>query len=207
MRSRRRLLSYAVVFAVVGIVIIIVWTVSSGLLKPVNDGGQIVMGEWEFSTYLGATISNGTLYGRYSLVFNVNSSVGSEAYMLAESSTELPLKSVSLIRSSAAYCKIDWGWLGFGNNYMFFTWNGTRWIVNTDNGSGVPEVTIIAGYAPYSDWRKLSIEATATQVRYYLDDDLVATHVNKIPSGDFQFYGELKSFGTAAELYIASHES
>jgi len=207
MPSRRKLLSYAVVFVVVGIVIIIVWAMSSGFFKPVYDARQIVMDEWEFSTYLDATIYNRTLFGYPSLVFNVSSSVGSEAYMLTLDSAELPLKSVSLIRSFDSSCRIDWGWLGFGNNYMFFTWNGTRWIANTDNGSGVPEVTIVSGYSPSSGWRKLSIEATLTEVKYYLDDDLVATHVNKIPSGDFQFYGELESTGTATELYIAWHES
>lgn len=70
----------------------------------------------------------------------------------------------------------------------------------------MPEVTIISGYAPSGDWRKLSIEATATSVKQYLDNNLVA-HVNKIPSEDFQVHGELESTGTVAELYVASHES
>ena len=205
MRSRRKMLGYAAAFAVVGIIIFVVWLISTGFFTPNYGTRQIVMDEWDLSTDVGATIYKGTAYGYPSLIFNVTSSAGSEAYMLARSNSEFSLKSISLIRTSDTSCRIDWGWLGFGENYAFLIWNGTHWIANTDNGSRNPEVTVISGYAPSANWRELRIEASVTEVKYYLDSDLVATHVNRIPSGTFQFYGELKSSNVATQLYIASH--
>jgi hypothetical protein len=173
--------------------------------KPLPDVAGIVAEDWEFSTYLGGTIYNETAYGYPSLVFNVSSTIDSEVYMLSLKSTELPMTSTSLIRSSVSACKIDWGWLGLGNNYAFLTWNGTCWTADTDNGSEIPEKTIISGYDPSASWRKLGIVATAIDIKYYIDDQLVATHTSRIPSGDFEFYGEFKSTGTTSKLYIASH--
>jgi hypothetical protein len=169
--------------------------------------GDIVTSEWEFSTSLGGSIYNETVYGHRSLAFNVSSEIGSEVYMLSLKTTESPMTSSSLIRSSVSSCKIDWGWLGFSNNYAFLTWNGTCWIADTNNGSAIPETTIIAGYDPSTSWRKVGIEVASTGIKYYVDDQLVATHTNRIPDGDFQFYGEFKSSGTASKLYIASHNS
>ena len=195
-----------IIFSVLIMVVGVLFIVSLNLFKPAPEGAEINTNEWEFSTYMGGTIYNDTAYGYSSVVFNVSSASGSEVYMLSQKSTGLPLASNSLIRSSVSACKIDWGWLGFGNNYMFLTWNGTHWIADTDNESETPETTTINGYDPSNNWRKLSIEATSTQIRYFIDDVLVATHTNRIPSGDFQFYGELKSTGTASKLYIASHK-
>lgn len=171
---------------------------------PPDETG-IVIGDWEFATYSGGTYNNEAAYGHQSLVFSVSSATDSEVYMLSQKSEKLPLTSSSSIRSSAAACKIDWGWLGTGNNYAFFTWNGTQWIADTDNGSSTPEKTIINGYDPSTNWRKLTIDAASTQVKYYIDDQLVATHTTRIPSGEFQFYGELRSTGTSSRLYITSH--
>jgi len=173
--------------------------------NPFPKQTGIIAGEWEFATYLGGTYHNETAYGQPSLAFNVNSTTNSEVYMLSQKNKQSPLTSSTLIRSSTAACKIDWGWLGTGNNYAFLTWDGTRWIADTDDGSITPEKTVISGYDPSTSWRKLGIEATTTQTKYYIDDQLVATHTSKIPSGEFQFYGELKSTGTAAKLYITSH--
>jgi hypothetical protein len=176
-------------------------------VQPPNfpEGTGIVAGEWEFETYSGGTYYNETAYGYSSLVFNVSSATDSEVYILSQKSKELPLASSSLIRSSATAYRIDWGWLGTGNNYAFLTWNGAQWIADTDNGSNTPDTTIISGYDPSTGWRKLSIEATSTQTKYYIDDQLVATHTSRISSGEFQFYGELESTGTASKLYITSH--
>jgi len=173
--------------------------------NPFSEGTGIIAGEWEFATYLGGTYYNETAYGHSSLAFNVSSTAGSQVYILSQRGKELPLTSSTLIRSSTADCKIDWGWLGTGNNYAFLTWNGTRWIADTNNGSNTPETTTINGYDPSTSWRKLRIEATSIQTKYYIDDQLVATHTSRIPSGEFQFYGELTSTGSASKLYITSH--
>jgi len=204
--SKRKLAKYVIVLAALVIVVGALLIFGNELFTPLQVGTGIVTSEWELSTYLGGTVYNGSRYGAPSLVLNVTSTVGSEAYMLSLKSREVPLKSVSKIRTSDTSCRIDWGWLGLGDNYMFLTWNGTHWIANTDNGSGTPETTTITGYEPSIDWRKLSIVASMTQVAYYIDDNLVATHTNNIPTGDFQFYGEIESSGIAAELYVASHE-
>jgi hypothetical protein len=194
-----------------GAVLIIATGVAGALLvislnypKPFPDVAGIIAEDWEFSTYSGGTVYNDTAYGYPSLVFSVDSTYDSEVYMLSRKDTELPMTSTSMIRSSVSTCKIDWGWLGLGNNYAFLTWNGTCWTADTNNGSEVSEITIISGYDPSANWRKLDIEATSTGVRYYIDDQLIATHSSKIPSGDFEFYGELKSTGTASRLYIRS---
>ena len=174
-------------------------------LGPFFQETGIIAGDWEFSTYAGGKLYNETVYGRLSLTFDVNSTIDSQVYMLSQQSKNPPVTSTSLIRSSNTNCKIDWGWLGTGNNYAFLTWNGTNWIADTDNGSNTPEKTTINGYYPATDWRKLTIQVNATQVTYYIDDRLVATHTTKIPSGEFQFYGELTSTGTPAKLWITSH--
>lgn len=173
--------------------------------KPFPEVAGIVAEDWEFSTYLGGTIYNETVYGYPALVFNVSSADGSQVYMLSRNDTGLPMTSSSLIRSSISSCKIDWGWLGLGNNYAFLTWNGSCWIADTDNGSESPEISIINGYDPSGNWRNLTIVGTPDNIKYYIDAQLVAIHLNKIPSGDFEFYGEFDSTGTASKLYIASH--
>jgi hypothetical protein len=195
------------IIAIVAILIIVASFVALRLYYPGGfpGGTGIVTGDWEFATYSGGTYYNQTAYDYPSLVFNVSSTIGSQVYMLSQNSKDVPLTSSTLIRSSAATCKIDWGWLGTGDNYAFLTWNGTKWIADTDNGSNIPERTTISGYDPSTSWRKLRIEVTTTQTRYYIDDQVVATHTTRIPSGDFQFYGELTSTGTAAKLYITSH--
>lgn len=200
----RRKWLIAILIAAIGVAGALL-VISLNYPKPFPNVAGIVAKDWEFSMYLGGTIYNDTAYGYPSLVFSVNSTMDSEVYMLSRKSTELPMASTSLIRSSVSACKIDWGWLGLGNNYAFLTWNGTCWKADTDNGSEIPETTTISGYDPSASWRKLTIEATSTSMKYYIDDQLVATHSSKIPSGDFEFYGELRSTGTASHLYITSH--
>jgi len=200
----RRKWLIAILIASVGVAGVLL-AISLNHPKPFPSVTWVVSEDWEFSTYLGGTIYDETVYGYPSLVFNVSSNVDSEVYMLSLKSNELPTASASSIRSSVSACKIDWGLLGLGNNYAFLTWNGAWWIANTDNGSGTPETTNISGYDPSLGWRKLDIVATSIDVRYYIDTQLVATHVSRIPSGDFEFYGELRSTGTASKLYISSH--
>jgi hypothetical protein len=197
---------WPIVAGILVVVAVVLFVLSQNYPKPFPWAG-ILGGEWETSAYLGANIYNETVYGYSSLVFNVSSVAGSEVYMLSLNTTRLPMTSSSLIRTSVSPCKIDWGWLGLSNNYAFLTWNGTYWIADSDDGSEVPEITVINGYYPSAAWRKVGIEVASTSVKYYLDDQLVAMHTLRIPDGDFQFYGEFKSTGTASKLYIASHDS
>jgi hypothetical protein len=174
-------------------------------LGPFFQQTEIIAGDWEFATFAGGKFYNETVFGRLSLTFDVNATIDSQVYMLSQQSKNLPVTSISTIRSSTTNCLIDWGWLGTHNNYAFLTWNGTHWIADTNNGSNTPEKTTIDNYYPSTDWRKLTILVNATQVTYYIDDQLVATHTTRIPSGEFEFYGELTSIGNAAKLWIRSH--
>jgi len=200
---RKRWPVVIVIISVIVVAVILAMVLNSP--KPFPEVAGIVAEDWEFSTYLGGTMYNETVYGYPALVFNVSSADGSQVYMLSRNDTRLPMTSSSLLRSSISSCKIDWGWLGLGNNYAFLTWNGTCWKADTDDGSESPETTIINGYDPSADWRNLTIVATSADIKYYIDEQLVAMHSSRIPAGDFQFYGEFDSTGTASKLYIASH--
>lgn len=69
---------------------------------------------------------------------------------------------------------------GAGNQIVFMS-NTTVWLVQTVSAGVVTTTNTGVAFSP-TTWQKLKIVATATSVKFYIDDILVATHTTNIPT-------------------------
>lgn len=82
------------------------------------------------------------------------------------------------------------------------------WRTVTDNGSGTPTVTVTTVPIAISTKYSLRFESTPSEVKFYIDDVLVATHTTNLPADatDLGWFFGVKSLGNAVadskQIYI-----
>lgn len=81
--------------------------------------------------------------------------------------------------------------IGFADNRSNGPWNGNQIVFTSDTGTNWLTKTVSAGVVTTTDtgvavsatsWQKLKITASATSVKFYVDDVLKATHTTNIPT-------------------------